>query len=171
MTDEKKKHPGGRPTKFEEWMIEDVVELGQKGYCKVQIASKYDVTPNTLDNWGKKNPKFLSALARAKTHAISHMIKLAHENLNNRNYQSKLWEIMMRFVHGCKEDRNPIIVDFDECKTLEDKCDKIISHTLQGSISPDHCEKLIRSVCARANLKIEEIERRVEEIQTRLKNS
>ena len=63
-----KKHPGGRPTKYDPAFCDEVIELGKQGKSQVQIACALDVDPATLRNWTEAHPEFLLALTRAKAH-------------------------------------------------------------------------------------------------------
>lgn len=166
----KPKHPGGRPTKYQPEFCDEIIEMGNQGYSVHEMAKKLQVNHTSLYEWARKHPEFSTAFSRARNNSMAFLITEARRNMANRDFQPKLWEYMMRFVHGCKETRNPVILDFDTCKTLEEKCDKILSHTMKGEISPDDCEKLIRAVCNRAGLKIDEIDKKVTELTEKLKN-
>jgi helix-turn-helix resolvase-like protein len=56
----------GRPSKYDPAMCETVLELGEQGKSKAQIAKALGVTRPTLDSWSDKHPDFLYALKAAK---------------------------------------------------------------------------------------------------------
>jgi hypothetical protein len=58
----------GRPTEYDPSYCEDVIELGKAGKSKAQMASHFDVSRQTIDNWAVANPEFLEALNRAMAH-------------------------------------------------------------------------------------------------------
>lgn len=60
--------PVGRPTDYREAYCEDVIELGKAGKSPAQMASHFDVSRETLNNWGNAHPEFLAATLRAKAH-------------------------------------------------------------------------------------------------------
>lgn len=57
---------GGRPSKYESWMDEAVVDFGRIGMEVVEFAVKLNVTRSTLYEWAKHHPSFSDALARAR---------------------------------------------------------------------------------------------------------
>ena len=57
----------GRPSAYDPDFCERVIELG-RGQSKVQMASEFDVSRQTIDNWADANPEFLEALNRAMAH-------------------------------------------------------------------------------------------------------
>lgn len=57
-----------RPTDYEPEYCEDVIRLGKAGKSKAQMASHFDVSRQTIDNWAETNPEFLEALTRAMAH-------------------------------------------------------------------------------------------------------
>lgn len=59
----------GRLTSYKLEYCDQVVELGKLGKSKAQMASYFDVSRQTIDNWANDNPVFLEALTRAVTHA------------------------------------------------------------------------------------------------------
>lgn len=57
-----------RPTEYELSHCEAVIELGKNGKSKAQMASHFDVSRQTIDNWAAAYPEFLEALTRAMAH-------------------------------------------------------------------------------------------------------
>lgn len=56
----------GRPTKYEEWMCEAVVEFGAQGMEVVEFAVALRVCRDSLYEWADKHPAFSDALKRAR---------------------------------------------------------------------------------------------------------
>lgn len=57
-----------RPTDYDPAYSEDVIKLGREGKSKAQMASHFDVSRQTIDNWAEAHPEFLEALNRAMVH-------------------------------------------------------------------------------------------------------
>ena len=60
--------PAGRPSDYLPEYCETVIELGRAGKSLAQMASHFDVSRQTIDNWAATHPQFLEALTRAKAH-------------------------------------------------------------------------------------------------------
>lgn len=61
MAEAQAKHAGGRPTKFEPWMVRVGKSLFRLGATNDQVAEAFDVAPSTIDNWLAQNEEFLGA--------------------------------------------------------------------------------------------------------------
>lgn len=59
--------PAGRPTDYKPEYCERVVELGRKGFSRVQIAAELDVAKSTIQEWEKVHPEFSASMTRAMT--------------------------------------------------------------------------------------------------------
>ena len=59
--------PAGRPSDYDPAFCERVIELGEQGFSKVQIAAEFQVAKSTLQEWEKAHPEFSVALTRAMT--------------------------------------------------------------------------------------------------------
>jgi hypothetical protein len=57
---------GGRPSKYEPWMCDAVVDFGRIGMEVVEFAVKLNVATSTLYKWAQETPAFSDALARAR---------------------------------------------------------------------------------------------------------
>lgn len=56
----------GRPTTYKPEYCETVIELGKKGYSRVEIAEALDVHRDTLQEWAKVHPEFSVASRRSE---------------------------------------------------------------------------------------------------------
>ncbi len=61
----------GRPSKYDPAFCEKVLDLGEQGKSKAQIAKAIGVTRPTLDSWAEKHPDFLYALKAAHDLALA----------------------------------------------------------------------------------------------------
>lgn len=77
-------------------MDEQVIELGRQGYSKAQIAVELGVVSDeTLSDWGKVNPSFSAALARARQASLAFWESQALKSLANRDFNSNLYRVAM----------------------------------------------------------------------------
>ena len=58
---------GGRPTEYKPEYCEQVIEMGKKGYSRVQIAAQFEVAKSTLQSWESLFPEFSVAIQKAMT--------------------------------------------------------------------------------------------------------
>ena len=71
----KKKHPGGRPTKYKPENAEQAYKLVCEGFTDKKIADFFKVGEKTVNNWKKKHPEFLQSLKRGKDEFDSDVIE------------------------------------------------------------------------------------------------
>jgi hypothetical protein len=63
----KKKHPGGRPTRYHaEWIPKYAASLASRGLTDEQIAREIGIGVSTLYRWKDEKPEFREALEGAK---------------------------------------------------------------------------------------------------------
>lgn len=87
--------PGGRPTKYEASYCEEVVKMGREGKSFAQMASHFDVSRQTIDNWAKDNPQFLEALTRAKAHAQAWWEDMGMKGMVGDKFNAAVWKKSM----------------------------------------------------------------------------
>lgn len=66
MEKEKPKNKGGRPSKYDAKMNDQVYKLCLLGATDEQIADFFEVHVDTINNWKKSEPAFLESLKRGK---------------------------------------------------------------------------------------------------------
>ena len=95
----KKKHPGGRPSKYKPEYAEQVYKLAQEGFTDKKIAGFFKVREKTINNWKKIHPEFLQSLKRGKDEFDSDVIEASlvkrasgysHPDVHISNYQGKI---------------------------------------------------------------------------------
>ena len=75
----KKKHAGGRPTKYKKVFIEQGRKLVALGATDVQISDFFKITEATLTNWKKKHPEFFASLKESKEEMDSKVVRSLFE--------------------------------------------------------------------------------------------
>lgn len=61
--------PAGRPSTYDPDFCERVIEMGKKGFSKVQMAADLDVAKSTIQEWEKAHEEFSVALTRAMAYS------------------------------------------------------------------------------------------------------
>ena len=75
----KKKHPGGRPTKFSEKAQDIIALLSRKGFTDVEMSEVLGITERTLNNWKNKHTEFFQSLRNWKKSADSKVERSLYE--------------------------------------------------------------------------------------------
>lgn len=71
MSDEDRpKHPGGRPTKYDPVYCDMVGPFMAQGYSLTAFAGEIDVSRSTIELWTKEHPEFSGAVSRAKAKTL-----------------------------------------------------------------------------------------------------
>lgn len=87
--------PAGRPTVYKPEYCDVVIKLMKEGAAKVEVAYELDIDRSTLDDWIAKYPEFSLAFNAAKDASEGWWTKQGRSNLENKDFNSRLWEINM----------------------------------------------------------------------------
>lgn len=58
----KKKHPGGRPTKFTQKMKDSISLMARRGFTDQEMSDILGITERTINNWKKRHSEFFQSL-------------------------------------------------------------------------------------------------------------
>lgn len=81
-----------RPTEYDPSYCEDVIELGKAGKSKAQMASHFDVSRQTIDNWAQAHPEFLEALSRAMAHCQAWWENVGQTGMIAPGFNAAVWK-------------------------------------------------------------------------------
>lgn len=81
-----------RPTDYDPSYCEDVILLGKAGKSKAQMASHFDVSRQTIDNWAVAHPEFLEALTRAMAHCQAWWEDQGQTGLTHQGFNAAVWK-------------------------------------------------------------------------------
>ena len=86
--------PAGRPTLYRREYCEKVIELGKEGASLAQMASHFDVSRPTIDQWAVDYPEFSEALMRAKAHAQAWWENAGREGMfmGSGGFNAQVWK-------------------------------------------------------------------------------
>jgi hypothetical protein len=163
-------NPVGRPTSYNPEYCQVIEQLGADGLTVIELAVSLGVKKQTLYDWAALHPDFADAFTRAKESSEAFFTRTVRENLSNRDFNAKGAEFFGRAYHSMQAEALSAIPNWKEAKTLEEKCDKIIDAALDGAISHERGESLTRMICARAGLKLDDVEKRIELLNQKLES-
>lgn len=97
----------GRPSEYKPDYCETVIDLGRQGKSLAQMASHFDVSRQTIDNWAAAHPDFLEALNRAKVHAQAWWEEKGATGMEVAGFNAAVWKKSMeaRFRDDYTEKR------------------------------------------------------------------
>jgi transcriptional regulator with XRE-family HTH domain len=98
MAKETEKHAGGRPTKYKPEYENQALILAEKGFTDKEIASIFNVTEQTLNNWKKDFPQFFESLKKGKEIADQKVVQslyqralgYSHPEVHISNFQGEI---------------------------------------------------------------------------------
>jgi DNA-binding XRE family transcriptional regulator len=95
----------GRPTKYEPWMCEKVIEWGRAGKSRAWIAGNLGVAKSTMQRWEAENEDFQAAITYAHTLSQIWWEDKGQDALENREFQASVWSRSMaaRFPDDWRE--------------------------------------------------------------------
>ena len=95
----------GRPTVYLPEMCEQVIGWGRQGKSKAWIASRLEISRQTLDVWMKEKTDFSDAMTRALAHSQAYWEDLGQDNISDREFNASVWSRSMgaRFPDDWRE--------------------------------------------------------------------
>jgi hypothetical protein len=81
--EEKPKHAGGRPTKYDPRYCEMLVDFGSQGFSTGAFAGLIGTCKQTVENWKVEHPEFLVAAQRARAARLMKWEGIALDNAKN----------------------------------------------------------------------------------------
>lgn len=99
---------GGRPTKYEPWMCEKVIEYGAEGKSKTWMAAQLKISKQRLYDWEEAHEEFRDAITYAMTLSQAWWEDAGQNNLLTPQFQSSVYSRSMgaRFPDDWRESRS-----------------------------------------------------------------
>lgn len=99
--------PAGRPSTYDPTYCAEVIDMGKQGKSLAQMASRFDVSRSTIDQWAEDNTEFSEALNRAKAHAQSWWEDKGAAGMESPGFNAAVWKKSMeaRFREDYTERR------------------------------------------------------------------
>lgn len=96
MAEEAEKRGRGRPSKYLAEMCETVLDLGEAGKSKAQIARSLGVSRQTVDVWKEEHPEFRDALKEAHDRAQAWWEDKGQDGLTADKFNAVLFIFQMK---------------------------------------------------------------------------
>lgn len=96
----KKGYFTGRPTKYEPWMCERVIECGKQGMYIYEIAAELGVCRDTIHDWSHTNKDFAMALKLSKDQSFKNWARIGRDNMHNKDFNSGMWMYLGKCQHN-----------------------------------------------------------------------
>jgi hypothetical protein len=91
---------GGRSSRYESGICEQVLKLAADGCSKAEIAAKLGVGRKTLYAWAAAHPEFGEAMKRAKDLEYAWWLKTGREGQFIKGWNAASWALQMRNRFG-----------------------------------------------------------------------
>lgn len=89
---ENEKHPGGRPSKYEDVDLEHVAKMVRSGMTDEQLAAALDVTRATIHNWKTNHKEFFDTLKENKPLSDGNVVRSLYERAcGYEHYEDKVF--------------------------------------------------------------------------------
>ena len=111
MDESDKKHPGGRPTKYQDHTEVAVEYMAKEGMTDKQMATRLGVSEVSFNAWKKEHEEFLKSLKTGKSKADDRVEKSLYKNAVGYNYKAHK---PMSISDGNGEGSHVEIVEYTE---------------------------------------------------------
>jgi hypothetical protein len=86
----------GRPSPYRPDMCDLVLDLGEEGKSRAQIARSLGICRQTMSDWEKRHPDFLDATTRARDLALAWWEDQGQAGINNKSFNSQSYSFQMK---------------------------------------------------------------------------
>lgn len=158
-----------REGKYKEWMPSEILTLAET-HNFVDIAIKWGVSRRTLVNWAQdaRKPEFCDAYRMAKDRIFKRHIDLGLSGINDRNFNSRIWEHLAR-VLLMEEYKMAVALPGFANASPREKIKIIFGAVERGELKTTEVKELMDSLkCAAEIEKLSEMEIRIEELEKRM---
>lgn len=142
----------GRPTLYKPQFCDEVILLGQKGYCCYRMAEALGVSRHTLFDWKKQHPEWKIAFQLAGDYTKAWLSRKMIENLDNKNFQGRMMEFVLHFVAFPVEYDSAEIPGLAEAKTIKEQSDAVIAalgnQIISAKQASDTMDVILKAVTA-----------------------
>lgn len=136
------KNKGGRPSKFDPKMLDQVEKLCMLGATDKEMADFFNVAESTLHLWKQEHPEFSEALRRGKEEADANVasrlyaraIGYEHDDVHISNYQGQVTQTPIRKHYPPDTAAAIIWLKNRQPKRWRDK----VEHQVSGEIEHKH---------------------------------
>lgn len=124
---EKKKGPGGRPTKYKPEYCEQIVEHMKDGKSAISFARSIDVCMATITEWASVHPEFSASYKKAMSYCEDHWAQEGLKGLWNHKdgptLNTGVWAFYMKARFGWSDKQEMVIANKPDEKLVIDMGD------------------------------------------------
>jgi hypothetical protein len=89
--------PGpGRPTKYNQEIVDAITDALRKGMTRKDSCSVADISEETFAQWRRKYPEFLNAIEKAEGKAAFHAVDVIRSAMDSGVWQAAAWWLERR---------------------------------------------------------------------------
>jgi len=155
----------GRPTKYKDSYCEEIIPLSSN-LNMYEIAAKWEVCYDTLQEWAHAHPDFSVAYTRARTIQTGKLIR----GIISGDINPKAGELVLTHVASMSSRRKLQVRGLNK-GTLEQRSVAVLDALSEGDVDVDELQKIITSISLIAKIEestelrpwLEEIEKKLKE--------
>ena len=107
----KKKHAGGRPTKYNKTICKKLIVYAFRGMTLSLSYILLGISEGTCRIWKKKYSEFLRTIKLFKIINKQAWIEVGRQNINNKDFNNVLWMMIMSNMHNWMHSNSKIKAD------------------------------------------------------------
>lgn len=142
MSEEKERHPGGRPTTYKQEYCDLVKNLGDEGATVYEMADKCDVCTETLYEWARTHEEFSVAFTRARDKSKAYAMKFLKENMHDKWFKEKAADMWLKYGLRFSDQRKLRLSKYAKEKDRSKKAKMIDEYFSKGEITLDEATKM-----------------------------
>lgn len=163
----------GRPTKYDpDFHPQDCIEMGKNGAFKVQMARKWDVNTDTINEWCLKHPDFSDAYKRSCNYRAAWLMDQGMAGLHNEkgsSFNAVAWSMMMRYDGQNTDERTINLPEMAKCNTFSEQADCVVKALADGKLTPKEAKTLAEIISIGAKVEESaELKKRIEQLEENL---
>lgn len=134
---------GGRPVDYDdEFHIPLLISLFCRGEDVAAYCAGAEICRKTFYNWINTYPKFSESYDMAKDMARLYWEKMADMNMDNPNFNTKLWSMKMRNRFDYTEHRKLSIPEIKTAKNVQEQIKYVFNELSNGNLTGSEANQL-----------------------------
>ena len=107
-TQQPRKRKLGRPSKYQPWMCDKLIEMMKEGASLKEVAAELGISRETLRNWGDEKsktycPDFSGTIKKGLELSEAWWERQGRVNLHNKDFSCVLWYMNMKNRFGWRD--------------------------------------------------------------------
>ena len=133
----RKKHAGGRPSKYAPELCRRAIDLGRQGKSRTQIAAALDVDRDTLTNWERARPEFFGAMLRARELAQAWWEDEGQKGIWDRQFNANAYRLQVtnRFPNEWRDKQSHEHSGADGARLIPEQDNRELAKAVVGILA------------------------------------